>query len=116
MTVDGANFNNSFGLSSILGGQTSAQPISLEAIEQIQVNVSPYDVKQGGFAGTGVNTVTKSGTNTFKGTIYQYSRNENYLGYDAGPTTVVKTPFDYSIKGFSLGGPIIKDKLFFMFM
>ena len=113
MTVDGANFNNSFGLSSILGGQTSAQPISLEAIEQIQVNVSPYDVKQGGFAGTGVNTVTKSGTNTFKGAIYQYSRNENYLGYDAGPTTVVKTPFDYSIKGFSLGGPIIKDKLFF---
>ena len=113
MTVDGANFNNSFGLSSILGGQTSAQPISLEAIEQIQVNVSPYDVKQGGFAGTGVNTVTKSGTNTFKGTIYQYSRNENYLGYSAGPSTVVKTPFDYSIRGFSLGGPIIKDKLFF---
>jgi hypothetical protein len=113
MTVDGANFNNSFGLSSILGGQTSAQPISLEAIEQIQVNVSPYDVKQGGFAGTGVNTVTKSGTNTFKGSIYQYSRNENYLGYNAGPTTVVKTPFDYSIRGFSIGGPIIKDKLFF---
>ena len=113
MTVDGANFNNSFGLSSILGGQTSAQPISLEAIEQIQVNVSPYDVKQGGFSGTGINTVTKSGTNTFKGSIYQYSRNENYLGYNAGPTTVTKTPFNYSITGFSLGGPIIKDKLFF---
>ena len=113
MTVDGANFNNSFGLSSILGGQTGAQPISLEAIEQIQVNVSPYDVKQGGFAGTGVNTVTKSGTNTFKGSIYQYSRNQDYLGYDVGPTTVTKTPFDYSIKGFTLGGPIIKDKLFF---
>jgi hypothetical protein len=113
MTVDGANFNNSFGLSSILGGQTGAQPISLEAIEQIQVNVSPYDVKQGGFAGTGVNTVTKSGTNKFIGSIYQYSRNQNYLGYEVGPTTVTKTPFDYSIKGFSLGGPIIKDKLFF---
>ena len=113
MTVDGANFNNSFGLSSILGGQTSAQPISLEAIEQIQVNVSPFDVKQGGFAGTGINTVTKSGTNTFKGTIYQYSRNQNYQGYTAGPTTVTKTPFEYSIKGFSLGGAIIKDKLFF---
>ena len=113
MTVDGANFNNSFGLSSILGGQTSAQPISLEAIEQIQVNVSPYDVKHGGFSGTGVNTVTKSGTNTFKGSIYQYSRNESYLGYNAGPTTVPKTPFNYSITGFSLGGPIIKDKLFF---
>jgi len=113
MTVDGANFNNSFGLSSILGGQTGAQPISLEAIEQIQVNVSPFDVKQGGFAGTGVNTVTKSGTNTFKGSIYQYSRNQDYLGYDVGPTTVTKTPFDYSIKGFTLGGPIIKDRLFF---
>jgi len=113
MTVDGANFNNSFGLSSILGGQTSAQPISLEAIEQIQVNVSPYDVKQGGFSGTGVNTVTKSGTNTFKGSLYQYSRNENYQGYNVGPTTVTKTPFNYDIKGFSLGGPIIKDKLFF---
>jgi hypothetical protein len=113
MTVDGANFNNSFGLSSILGGQTSAQPISLEAIEQIQVNVSPYDVKQGGFAGTGVNTVTKSGTNTFKGSIYQYSRNEDYLGYHAGPTEVVKTPFDYKITGFNIGGPILKDKLFF---
>jgi Carboxypeptidase regulatory-like domain len=113
MTVDGANFNNSFGLSSILGGQTSAQPISLEAIEQIQVNVSPYDVKQGGFSGTGVNTVTKSGTNTFKGSLYQYSRNENYLGYNVGPTQVTKTPFNYDIKGFSLGGPIIKDKLFF---
>ncbi len=113
MTVDGANFNNSFGLSSILGGQTSAQPISLEAIEQIQVNVSPFDVKQGGFSGTGVNTVTKSGTNTFKGSLYQYSRNENYLGYNVGPTQVTKTPFNYDIKGFSLGGPIIKDKLFF---
>ena len=113
MTVDGANFNNSFGLSSILGGQTSAQPISLDAIEEIQVNVSPYDVKQGGFAGAGINTVTKSGTNKFKGSIYQYSRNENYLGYNVGPTTVVKTPFDYKIKGFSIGGPIIENKLFF---
>jgi len=113
MTVDGANFNNSFGLSSILGGQTSAQPISLDAIEQIQINVSPYDVKQGGFSGAGINTVTKSGTNTFKGSIYQYSRNENYLGYNVGPTTVTKTPFDYSIRGFTLGGPIIKNKLFF---
>jgi hypothetical protein len=113
MTVDGANFNNSFGLSSILGGQTSAQPISLEAIEQIQVNVSPYDVKMGGFAGTGINTVTKSGTNAFKGSVYQYSRNENYVGYDVGPTSVVKTPFEYSIKGFNVGGPIIKNKLFF---
>lgn len=113
MTVDGANFNNSFGLSSMLGGQTSSQPISLEAIEQIQVNVSPYDVKMGGFAGTGINTVTKSGTNTLKGSVYEYIRNENYVGYNAGPATVVKTPFNYSIKGFNVGGPLIKNKLFF---
>lgn len=115
MTVDGANFNNSFGLSSILGGQTSSQPISLEAIEQIQVNVSPYDVKLGGFAGTGINTITKSGTNKIKGSLYQYSRNENYLNYKVGPATVVKTPFNYSIKGFNIGGPLLKNKLFFFF-
>jgi hypothetical protein len=113
MTVDGANFNNSFGLSSLLGGQTGSQPISLEAIEQIQVNVSPYDIKQGGFAGTGINTVTKSGTNQFKGSVYTYQKNQDYQGYNVGPTTVIKTPFKYSIKGASLGGPIIKNKVFF---
>jgi hypothetical protein len=113
MTIDGANFNNSFGLSSLLGGQTSAQPVSLEAIEQIQVNVSPYDVKLGGFAGAGINTITRSGTNQFKGSIYQYSKNQDNQGYDVGPTTLAKTPFTYSIKGATIGGPIIKNKLFF---
>ena len=113
MTIDGANFNNSFGLSSLLGGQTNAQPVSLEAIEQIQVNVSPYDVKLGGFAGAGINTITKSGTNQFKGTFYQYMKNQDNQGYAVGPTTLAKTPFTYSIKGISLGGPIIKNKLFF---
>ncbi len=113
MTVDGANFNNSFGLSSLLGGQTNSQPISLEAIDQIQVNVSPYDVKQGGFAGTGINTVTKSGTNTFKGTVYSYTKNQNYQGYKVGPTELVKTNYDYYIRGMSLGGAILKNKLFF---
>ena len=113
MTIDGANFNNSFGLSSILGGQTGAQPVSLEAIEQIQVNVSPYDVKLGGFAGTGINTITKSGTNQWKGSVYEYMKNDNYNGYRVGPTTLTQTPFDYSIKGANVGGPIIKNKLFF---
>lgn len=113
MTIDGANFNNSFGLSSILGGQTNAQPVSLEAIEQIQVNVSPYDVKLGGFAGTGINTITKSGSNQFKGSIYEYMKNQDNQGYNVGATTLAKTPFTYSIKGASLGGPIIKNKLFF---
>ena len=113
MTIDGANFNNSFGLSSILGGQTGAQPVSLEAIEQIQVNVSPYDVKLGGFAGTGINTITKSGTNQFKGSYYEYMKNQDNQGYNVGATTLAKTPFTYSIKGATLGGPIIKNKLFF---
>ena len=113
MTVDGANFNNSFGLSSVLGGQTNSQPISLEAIDQIQVNVSPYDVKQGGFSGTGINTVTKSGTNTIKATAYTYIKNQNYQGYKVGPTELVKTNYDYYIRGASLGGAIVKNKLFF---
>ena len=115
MTVDGANFNNSFGLSSVLGGQTNSQPISLEAIEQIQVNISPYDVTQGGFAGTGINTVTRSGTNTIKATIYTYVKNQNYQGYEAGNIIVPKTPLSYRINGLSIGGPIIKNKLFVYF-
>ncbi|MEO6228625.1 MAG: TonB-dependent receptor [Ferruginibacter sp.] len=113
VTVDGANFNNSFGLSPTLGGQTSSQPISLDAVEQIQVNTSPYDVRQGGFSGAGVNTVTKSGTNQFKGSIYYYNKNENYQGYNVGTVKVPKTPIDFGTRGFSVGGPIIKNKLFF---
>jgi hypothetical protein len=113
VTVDGALFNNSFGLSNTLGGQTNSQPISLDAIDQIQVDIAPYDIRQGNFTGAGVNTVVKSGTNTFKGTIYNYFRSPALTGYNAGPTTVAKTPFDYRQTGLSLGGPIIKNKLFF---
>ncbi|MEO5891797.1 MAG: carboxypeptidase regulatory-like domain-containing protein [Ferruginibacter sp.] len=113
LTVDGANFNNSFGLSGTLGGQTGSQPISLDAIEQLQVNVSPYDVRQGGFSGAGLNAVTRSGTNQFKGSIYTYTKNENYQGYKVANATVPKTPIDFNLRGFSLGGAIIKNKLFF---
>src|SRR5688500_956431 len=113
VTVDGANFNNSFGLSPTLGGQTGSQPISLDAIEQIQVNVSPYDVRQGGFSGAGINTVTRSGTNQFKGSVYFYNKNENYQGYKVANARVTKTPIDFGLRGFSVGGPIIKNKLFF---
>ena len=113
ITVDGALFNNSFGLASTLGGQTNSQPISLDAIDQIQVDIAPYDVRQGNFTGAGVNTVVKSGTNTFKGTIYDFRRGTSLTGYDAGVTNVLKTPFNYRQTGVSLGGPIIKNKLFF---
>ena len=113
VTVDGANFNNSFGLSGTLGGQTGSQPISLDAIEQIQVNVSPYDIRQGGFTGAGVNTVTRSGTNQFKGTVYQYSKNENTQGYKVANAKLTKTPIQFSLRGAALGGAIIKNKLFF---
>ncbi len=113
ITVDGANFNNSFGLSGVLGGQTGSEPISLEAIEQIQVSVAPYDVTQGGFSGAGVNTVTKSGTNQFRGTVYTALKGPGTQGYKVGTAKIIKTDFSYNLRGASLGGPVIKDKLFF---
>ncbi|MDP4151032.1 MAG: TonB-dependent receptor [Bacteroidota bacterium] len=113
ITVDGADFNNSFGLSGTLGGQASAQPIALDAIDQIQVNISPYDVRQGGFTGAGVNSVTRSGTNKWRGTVYDYIRNANTIGYNADNNVVAKTPFNLNVLGGSFGGAIIKNKLFF---
>jgi hypothetical protein len=80
-SLDGAVFSNPFGLDAPTpGGQTNAQPISLDAIEQIQINIAPYDVTQAGFTGAGVNTVTKSGSNTFSGTVYAFYRNEGMTG------------------------------------
>lgn len=113
LTVDGALFNNSFGLAGTLGGQTNSQPISLDAIDQIQVDIAPFDVRQGGFTGAGINTVVKSGTNQFKGTVYDYIRSVGLTGYSAGDIDIAKTPFTYRQTGFSFGGPIIKNKLFF---
>ena len=113
ITVDGADFNNSFGLSSTLGGQANAQPIALDAIDQIQVQISPYDVRQGNFTGAIVNSVTRQGTNTFRGTIYDYWKNQGTQGYSVDDYGVAKTPFKYHATGASLGGAFIKDKLFF---
>ncbi|RWY50039.1 TonB-dependent receptor [Mucilaginibacter gilvus] len=112
VTVDGALFNNSFGLSGTLGGQTNSQPISLDAIEQIQVAVNPFDVTQGRFAGSSVNTVTKSGTNEFKGTVYLYKRTAGLVGLHAITADVAKPTVNYTQRGISLGGPIVKNKLF----
>lgn len=112
-TVDGAYFNNSFGLQGQVGERTGVTPISLDAIEQVQVNIAPYDVRQGNFVGAAMNTVTKSGTNSFSGTFVYAKRNQNYVGTKADTTTFNPGTFDYNKVTFSLGGPIIKNKLFF---
>jgi len=113
ITVDGANFNNSFGLSGTLGGQTNSQPISMDALEQIQVNVSPYDVRQGGFSGASINSVTRSGTNTFRGSLYTYIKGPGTQGYDVEDIKIPRQDFSYNLTGFSIGGPIMENKLFF---
>ncbi len=112
-TVDGANFNNNFGLNDGLPGGGS--PISIDAIEEMQVVISPFDVRQTGFIGGGVNAITKSGTNTFKGSAYVYHRNENMRGdMVAGQQVSGARDKDRNTTyGFTLGGPIVKDKLFF---
>ncbi len=112
-TVDGANFNNNFGLTEKLPGGGS--PISLDAIEEVQVVISPYDVRQTNFIGGGVNAITKSGTNTFKGTAYVYHRNENMRGDTVDGETVsgARDTDRNTTYGFTLGGPIVKNKLFF---
>ena len=111
-TVDGASFNNDFGLSSALPG--GGNPISIDAIEEMQVVISPFDVRQTGFIGGGVNAITKSGTNTVKGTAYVYHKNENMRG-DAicGEQISGARATDRSTTyGFTLGAPIVKNKLF----
>ncbi|MFT3678791.1 MAG: TonB-dependent receptor [Ferruginibacter sp.] len=95
------------------GGQTGSQPISLDAIEQIQVNVAPYDVTQAGFTGAGVNTVTKSGTNNFTGTIYGFWRNQGLTGKKVDGDKIVVPDLTQLQAGFSLGGAIKKSKLFY---
>lgn len=111
-TVDGANFNNNFGLSDGLPG--GGNPISMDAIEEIQVVVSPFDVRQTNFIGGGINAITKSGTNTFKGTAYTYFQNQNMRGNNIdGEDLGARAEESKNIYGATLGGPIIKNKLFF---
>ncbi len=113
ISIDGSLFNNAFGLSSRPGGQTNSQPISLDAIEEIQINLAPYDVRQGGFTGAGINAVTRSGTNNFQGSVYTFLKNQRFIGERVGDITQANPNFSYNQTGLRLGGPIIKNKLFF---
>lgn len=113
-SLDGAIFNNPFGLDAATpGGQTDAQPISIDAIDQIQVSTAPYDVTQSGFTGAAVNAVTKSGTNTLHGTVYGFFRNQDFTGSKVKGEDIFVPELTQQQFGFSVGGPIIKDKLFF---
>ncbi len=113
-TLDGSIFNNPFGLDAATpGGQTDAPPISLDAIEQVQVNVAPYDVTQAGFTGAAINAVTKSGTNEFHGTVFGFYRNQNLTGNRVDRQSIFVPDLTQYQAGFSLGGPLVKNKLFF---
>jgi hypothetical protein len=114
ITIDGANFNNNFGLSdkNLPGGD--AQPISLDAIEAVQVNISPFDVRQSNFTGAGINAITKSGSNTTTASVYTLMRNESFNGtkvdtFDLGEQKKTSS----NILGFRLGGALVKDKIFY---
>ncbi len=112
-TLDGSIFNNPFGLDAATpGGQTDAQPISLDAIEQISVSTAPYDVTLSGFTGASINAVTKSGTNKVSGTVYGFFRNQDLTGGKIKGESIFVPKLEQKQYGFSIGAPIIKDKLF----
>lgn len=112
VTVDGAAFNNAFGIGQNI--PASGSPISIDAVEQISVNVTPYDVRQSGFIGASINAVTRSGSNKFEGSAYSYYNNQNFNGIKVGTDyTLTRSDSQYLMYGARVGGPIIKDKLFF---
>lgn len=113
LQVDGANLNNNFGISTDPMPGGGASPVSIDAYDEVSVNIAPYDVRQSGFTGAGINAITKSGTNTFHGTLYGFYRDQSFNGKKVGSNTLTLTPQTTKIVGGSLGGPIIKNKLFF---
>ncbi|HQS06291.1 MAG TPA: TonB-dependent receptor, partial [Daejeonella sp.] len=110
-TVDGSDFNNQFGIGSNL--PAGGSPISIDAIEEVSVNVTPYDVRMSGFVGSAINAVTRSGRNDFFGNAFFGFRNESNQGNKVGGNNIVLQPLDETQFALSLGGPIIKNKLFF---
>lgn len=115
VTIDGAINNDAFGLNSngLPGSSAGAEPISLDAIQEISILVAPYDVTKGSFTGGGINAVTRSGTNELTGSAYFFNRNEKLAGKTLGENPVTQAPFFNRQYGLRVGGPIIKDKLFF---
>lgn len=113
LQIDGANFNNGFGLSNnpLPGG--NAQPISLDAIQEISVNIAPFDVTQSGFTGAGINAITKSGTNKLHGSLYGYYNWEELNGWKINGDKIKRLHGSKLINGLTVGGPIMKNKLFF---
>ena len=115
VTLDGSYFNNPFGLDDPApGGQAGAEPVPYDAIEQVQVSIAPFDVRESGFTGASVNQVTRSGTNTYRASAYTFFRNESLIGNTVSGQDVVANPdLGFGQYGLTVGGPIIKDKLFF---
>src|SRR3989304_3098131 len=115
ISLDGSYFNNPFGLDDPApGGQTNSEPVPYDAVDQVQVSIAPYDVRQGGFTGAGINVVTKSGTNRYQGSLYSFIRNETLLGNTVSGNDVIANPdLSFNQTGFSVSGPIVTDKLFF---
>ncbi|HUQ87772.1 MAG TPA: carboxypeptidase regulatory-like domain-containing protein, partial [Vicinamibacterales bacterium] len=112
MTINGAAFNNSFGLGGQPGERTGVAPISLEAIEQVQVSIAPYDVRQGNFVGAAVDTVTRAGTNSLRAATYYRFRNDSFVGTEARGNAFNPGTFDTKQQGVWAGAPIVKNKLF----
>jgi hypothetical protein len=112
--IDGSNYNDLFGLGGTTpGSQSNVTPISLDAIEEFQITVSPYDIRQGGFTGAGINAITRSGTNKYHGSAFYYGRNESFVGKSPDARKTKLAEFTDYQSGFRVGGPIIENKLFF---
>jgi hypothetical protein len=115
ISLDGSYFNNPYGLDDPApGGQTNAEPVPFDAVDQVQVSVAPFDVREGGFTGAGINTVTKSGTNQFKASVYSYLRNQSLLGNRIrGEDVIARPDLSFNQSGVSVGGPVVANTLFF---